>query len=190
MGDAQPAVCLLCDQTIDPDDVLVLKERAIEGFKKLSLEKKDKKHTAMASKKTLKIHKSCNVTYRRSCDKPNNKEIPKENKVENRRLFAAAREIDLDECCFLCGEDASDNYIKNISRHKTSKFKNNIVHFVRQSETASTSLQYVDKCMKPDLFVRLIKTRIQNVDLIGKQYHHACKLKLYQKQRLSSGVEG
>lgn len=111
--DVDPDLCLLCGEQLAPEDLITIKELSINSLRTICLKKDHtKKNFALGLHTTLNVYKVCNTTFRRKNKRKKSKKDSK-SKEDQARELADASEFDFNKLCFLCGKNASDDFIKN-----------------------------------------------------------------------------
>lgn len=166
--------CPLCDLPLSDRETRIIKEISLKNCVKASLQRKDNKHTLLRKYKSLEVHEVCSKNYvsQRKIEFFLRKKEGGNNS-DNVRTRSTQLDFDWENLCFICSEDASDEFIKK--EKKKSENKRVAVSIVNSNDCRNTLLTHTEKSstlMSIALRTRLLS--IENVVAVGARYHHKC----------------
>lgn len=124
----EESLCIICDNKIEPEKEVIVKQRGIQSLIKASIERKDKKHLKLENLEEVKVHKLCQSSYQRARNiEAAAKRVSDEYK-DRRNELSAGRKFKYSECCFYCDEKVN---IKDQSTFRVVKKKVLLIMFLR-----------------------------------------------------------
>lgn len=182
-------VCFICEKAIDPASVKIIKGETINNFIRASKQRQDEKHHQFQNKESLTIHSNCSKSY------TSQKEI---NYVLRKLRDASAStsstvltrgtattDFNFKKLCFICEEDATDEFLKKQDRLPANKRQR--VHCISSNDTLKSLLGKLSTAtdkLSLSIYTRLMK--VEDLVAVGARYHETCQKNLYSKCRVSS----
>lgn len=165
-------LCPVCENTIDENEVVIVKARGIRTLLESSKKRRDGKDALFKTCNTVKLHVSCYKTCTRG------KNVASAEKAHERgvarRVRSGQSAFNFRSTCFFCNTDASDDFISKqlklnvhrrvaVSTVATIEFRDNIL------ETAAT---------RGDQRGEEVTHRLGNDCIVDKgRYHQNCMRK-------------
>lgn len=177
--------CFICGAEVAESARRIVKSLGLETLIQASKKRKDGKHVQFKAETEIVVHKSCQTKY----VLPSNikKAAEEHAQAGPSTRSAPPASFDFGNLCFICGEDASDNFINKQAKNRHESRV--VVGFVVNNSIRSKIVNFCEKT--PTLYAESVLSRIistPDLSEVGARYHRNCYKNLYNYQ--SESIRG
>lgn len=167
-------VCIICKKG---DNLIKVKEKALNLLIESSKKRRDFKFKKMQSMTSAFIHDSCKRVYNDFNSISVSNKVTEKKKATDKQIIKDARDFDFENLCFFCG--------KLCDKHRES------VHMLTKEETRRNLIAVVERGKVSSDSCKFVIARLKNVpDLIQLKpnYHSSCMSKFYSDHPTAENV--
>ncbi|CAH2218497.1 jg2186 [Pararge aegeria aegeria] len=176
-------ICIICDEILN-ENLRTIPKEGMKNYIQASLRRQDNKYLTLRKFNSITIHENCSKNY------------TNETKIAAylRRLghlneslhdTRSTESFNFASLCFICGEDASDDFIEKQKKYPANRRK--IVRLVHTNATRDNLIENFKKSSNR-MCIEVINriSSIRDLTAVGARYHDACNKNLFITRRESS----